>query len=78
MTPKLVTLWYRAPEILLRCENYGLPSDMWALGCILAELLNQGVQLLTGRNEIDQFIKICELMGRPYNRYDWPQFWTLP
>lgn len=53
LTPKLVTLWYRAPEILLRCPTYGLPSDMWALGCILAELLNNGQPMLPGRNEID-------------------------
>ena len=56
LTPKLVTLWYRAPEILLRCEEYGLTSDLWALGCILGELLNQGSPLFPGRNEVDQFI----------------------
>jgi serine/threonine protein kinase len=53
MTPKLTTLWYRAPEILLRCPEYGLPADMWALGCILAELLNEGMPLMPGQNEID-------------------------
>ena len=52
-TKEILTLWYRAPEILLRCSSYGLPSDMWALGCILAELLNNGIPILPGRNEID-------------------------
>ena len=53
MTPKVVTLWYRAPEILLRCGEYWTPCDVWALGCILAELLNQGRPILPGKNEID-------------------------
>jgi cyclin-dependent kinase 10 len=45
-TPKVVTLWYRAPEILLQCETYSWYSDMWAVGCIFGELLNQGAPLL--------------------------------
>lgn len=53
LTPKLVTLWYRAPEILLRCPKYGLPVDVWALGCILCELLKKGLPILPGRNEVD-------------------------
>ena len=56
LTPKLVTLWYRSPEILLRCEKYGPPCDAWAIGCILAELLNQGQPIVPGRNEVDQFV----------------------
>jgi serine/threonine protein kinase len=42
----VVTLWYRAPEILLNCENYSWASDMWAIGCIFGELLNNGSPLL--------------------------------
>jgi serine/threonine protein kinase len=45
-TPKVVTLWYRAPEILLQCETYSWASDMWAIGCIFGELLNEGAPLL--------------------------------
>lgn len=45
-TPKLVTLWYRAPEILLQRKNYSWSSDMWAIGCIFGELLNRGKPLL--------------------------------
>ena len=77
LTPKLVTLWYRAPEILLRCPSYGLKSDVWALGCILAELLNNGYPILPGRNEIDQYIKICDFLGKP-SQSDWPAFSDLP
>ena len=53
MTPKVVTLWYRAPEILLKCGEYGKPADVWAVGCILAELLNKGRPIFAGHNEID-------------------------
>jgi serine/threonine protein kinase len=49
-TPKVVTLWYRSPEILLRHpEGYSKPADAWATGCILAELLNFGFPILPVR-----------------------------
>ena len=50
-TPKVVTLWYRSPEILLRHpEGYSKPADAWAVGCILAELLNFGYPILPVSN----------------------------
>jgi len=45
-TPKVVTLWYRPPEILLQSETYSWATDMWAVGCIFGELLNNGSPLL--------------------------------
>ena len=46
-TPKVVTLWYRSPEILLRHPNgYSKPADAWAVGCIFGELLNFGYPIL--------------------------------
>ncbi len=46
-TPKVVTLWYRSPEILLRHpQGYSKPADAWGVGCILAELLNFGFPIL--------------------------------
>ena len=39
LTPKVATLWYRAPEILLQVGDYSWQSDIWALGCIFAELI---------------------------------------
>ena len=65
MTPKVVTLWYRAPEILLRVGEYWKACDVWAFGCILAEFLNRGYPVLPGKNEIDQYRNICELLGKP-------------
>lgn len=75
-TPKVVTLWYRAPEILLQCETYSWTSDMWAIGCIFGELLNYGAPLLPGKNEVNQYELICDLIGCP-NQNIWSEFFQL-
>lgn len=60
MTQLVVTLWYRAPELLLGAENYDRAIDMWSIGCIFGELLTK-VPLLQGKNEVDQLTKVCVL-----------------
>ncbi|KAJ6826432.1 putative serine/threonine-protein kinaseisoform X4 [Iris pallida] len=50
MTSRVVTLWYRAPELLLGCTYYGVGVDLWSAGCILCELLS-GKPIMPGRNE---------------------------
>ncbi|XP_048138414.1 probable serine/threonine-protein kinase At1g54610 isoform X4 [Rhodamnia argentea] len=50
MTNKVVTLWYRAPELLLGATSYGIGIDLWSAGCILAELL-YGKPIMPGRTE---------------------------
>ena len=75
-TPKLVTLWYRAPEILLQVGNYSWESDIWAVGCIFAEILNGGKPLLPGSSEVHQFELICDLIGKP-NQSNWEEFFSL-
>lgn len=53
----MVTLWYRAPEILLGCKTYALPVDTWAVGTILAEMVTKR-PLFPGDSEVDELFKI--------------------
>lgn len=52
-TDYVATRWYRAPELLLGSTNYGKEVDIWAMGCIMGELLD-GQPLFPGESEIDQ------------------------
>ncbi|CAN6238558.1 unnamed protein product [Urochloa humidicola] len=63
-TQPVVTLWYRAPELLLGAKEYSTAIDMWSLGCIMAELLSKE-PLFTGKNEIGQLDKIFRVLGTP-------------
>ncbi|RHZ56105.1 hypothetical protein Glove_406g104 [Diversispora epigaea] len=76
MTELVVTLWYRAPELLLGTKKYSTAVDMWSVGCIFAELVNKE-PLLPGRAELDQLDKIFKLLGMP-NEKIWPGFSKLP
>jgi len=76
MTQLVVTLWYRAPELLLGAEDYGRAVDLWSIGCIFGELLTKQ-PLLQGKNEVDQLSKTFELCGIPTEE-DWPGFKRLP
>jgi len=75
-TPKVVTLWYRAPELLLGVENYTTAIDMWSVGCIMGEFI-LNTPLLPGTTEIEQLQLICKLIGHP-NENIWPGFNQLP
>lgn len=57
LTQLVVTLWYRAPELLLGAEKYGAEIDLWSVGCIFGELLTKD-PLLQGKNEVDQLSKV--------------------
>lgn len=76
MTPHVVTLWYRAPELLLQAPTQTTSVDMWAAGCILGELLGHK-PLLPGRSEIQQLELIVDLLGTPSDAI-WPGFSSLP
>lgn len=69
-TDYVSTRWYRAPEVLLRSPRYGAPIDLFALGCIMAELYNLR-PIFPGDTEIDQLTKICNVLGTP-NLSNWP------
>ncbi|KAJ1427264.1 Serine/threonine-protein kinase, active site [Sesbania bispinosa] len=68
MTSRVVTLWYRAPELLLGSTDYGVGVDLWSAGCILAELL-AGKPIMPGRTEVEQLHKIFKLCGSPSEEY---------
>ncbi|CAM0881211.1 unnamed protein product [Alopecurus aequalis] len=68
MTSRVVTLWYRPPELLLGATNYGVGVDLWSAGCILAELL-YGKPIMPGRTEVEQLHKIFKLCGSPSEEY---------
>ena len=64
LTPTVVTLWYRAPELLFGQVEYGPEVDVWSCGCVMAELLT-GHPLLPGRGDMEQIGNIIQVMGSP-------------
>ncbi|XP_072464638.1 cyclin-dependent kinase 11B isoform X7 [Notamacropus eugenii] len=75
-TPVVVTLWYRAPELLLGAKEYSTAIDMWSVGCIFGELLTQK-PLFPGKSEIDQINKVFKDLGTPSEKI-WPGYNDLP
>ncbi|KAL8467345.1 hypothetical protein ACS0TY_036171 [Phlomoides rotata] len=68
LTSHAITLWYRAPELLLGATQYGVEIDMWSAGCIIAELF-AGKPIMPGRTEVEQMHKIFKLFGSPTDEY---------
>ncbi|KIY52711.1 kinase-like protein, partial [Fistulina hepatica ATCC 64428] len=67
-TEYVSTRWYRAPEVLLMSKYYSNPVDMWALGTIMAELVNLR-PLFPGADTMDQIGRICDVLGDPSDEY---------
>eukprot|EP00158_Paraphelidium_tribonemae_P009789 Partr_v1_DN28966_c1_g1_i2_m25844 putative Cyclin-Dependent Kinase len=76
LTPLVVTLWYRAPELLLGAKVYDHAVDMWSVGCIYGELVKHEA-VFQGRTEIDQLKQVIELVGSP-SLDNWPTYQDLP
>jgi serine/threonine protein kinase len=76
LTMEVITIWYRAPEILLGSNVYTCAVDLWSIGCIIAEMANKRA-FLTGLNEIDQLHHIFSVLGTP-NATSWPSVSSLP
>lgn len=66
-TTYVATRWYRSPELLLKLGDYGAPSDIWALGAIMAEVINTGTPLFPGTGEDDMLSRVIRLRGHPAN-----------
>lgn len=77
MTQLVVTLWYRAPELLFGEDKYGPAIDVWSLGCIFGELICVGEAVMQGQGELDQIDKIFQMVGVPTDE-NWPAFEKLP
>ncbi|XP_022773744.1 protein IMPAIRED IN BABA-INDUCED STERILITY 1-like [Durio zibethinus] len=68
LTSRVVTLWYRPPELLMGSTSYEVSVDLWSVGCVFAELL-MGKPILKGRTEVEQLHKIFKLCGSPPDEY---------
>ena len=70
LTNKVITLWYRPPELLLGCVDYTTKIDMWSIGCIIAEMFRRS-GFLKGANEATQLDLIFRTCGHP-TKESWP------
>jgi cyclin-dependent kinase 2 len=75
-THEVVTLWYRAPEILMGARLYGPAVDVWSIGCIFVEMATKRA-LFPGDSEIDQLFRIFRTLGTP-NETVWPGIGQFP
>lgn len=75
-TNKVVTLWYRPPELLLGATSYDASIDMWSIGCVFAELYI-GHPIFQGKTELEQISKIFDICGTPTTE-TWPDYKFLP
>lgn len=75
-THEVVTLWYRAPEVLLGSPRYSTPVDIWSIGCIFAEMVTRR-PLFHGDSEIDQLFRIFRTLTTPTEE-NWPGVSSLP
>ena len=75
-THEVVTLWYRAPDILLGSKNYTTSVDIWSVGCIFAEIVTRK-PLFAGEDDKDQLSKIFQIRGTP-DPSEWQGLQELP
>ena len=73
---QVATRWYRAPELLYGSRNYTEGVDLWSIGCIFGELLNNS-PIFPGENDIDQLGIVIRILGSP-NEKVWPGVKELP
>ncbi|KAK7115796.1 cyclin-dependent kinase 7-like [Littorina saxatilis] len=73
---QVVTRWYRCPELLFGAKQYSTGVDIWATGCIMAELLIR-LPFLPGETDLDQLGRIFQVLGTP-TEDDWPHVKALP
>lgn len=75
-THEVVTLWYRAPDVLMGSRKYSTPVDIWSVGCIFGEMV-LGRPLFPGASDADQLVRIFKVLGTPTEQ-SWPSMMDLP
>ena len=75
-THEVVTLWYRAPDVLMGSRKYSTPVDLWSVGCIFGEMAC-GRPLFPGTSDHDQLMRIFKMLGTPTEE-SWPSMHDLP
>jgi len=75
-THEVVTLWYRAPDVLMGSRKYSTPVDLWSVGCIFGEMAS-GRPLFPGTSDADQLQRIFKMLGTPTEEM-WPSMVELP
>jgi len=75
-THEVVTLWYRAPDVLMGSRKYSTPVDLWSVGCIFGEMASSR-PLFPGTSDHDQLMRIFKVLGTP-NEHTWPSMYDLP
>ncbi|KAJ9079085.1 cyclin-dependent kinase 5 [Entomophthora muscae] len=73
---EVVTLWYRAPDVLMGSRHYDTSIDIWSVGCIFAEM-STGRPLFPGNSSKDQLLRIFRILGTP-TEASWPEMSLLP
>ena len=68
MTAYVTTRWYRAPEVLVGWNAYCTAVDMWAVGCIIGELIGR-TPMFPGADSLKQIHLICQIMGKPPDKF---------
>jgi len=75
-THEVVTLWYRAPDVLMGSRKYSTPVDLWSVGCIFGEMA-AGQPMFPGTSDHDQLMRIFKVLGTP-NEQTWQSMVDLP
>lgn len=75
-THEVVTLWYRAPDVLMGSRKYSTPVDLWSVGCIFGEMAGSR-PLFPGTSDADQLTRIFKVLGTP-TETTWPSMAELP
>lgn len=76
LTNRVVTLWYRPPELLLGARDYTIAADLWSIGCIMYEML-LGTPAFPASNEFGVLQAIFRKLGPP-SEQNWPEYAKLP